>query len=110
VIKSSSKKTAKAAHAKAALSDESADASAQQWDRHARAPDRTPRLLDRHDVISITGVTFPTIWAWMRAGKFPRSRICGGKSMWLSTEVDEWMAALPIRPLKGDDENHLLRR
>ena len=38
----------------------------------------------------------------MRAGTFPRSRVVGGKSMWLSTEVDAWMSALPLRPLKGD--------
>jgi uncharacterized protein (DUF3820 family) len=38
----------------------------------------------------------------IRAGKFPRARIVGGKSMWLSTEIDAWLAALPERPLKGD--------
>jgi predicted DNA-binding transcriptional regulator AlpA len=36
------------------------------------------------------------------AGKFPRSRIVGGKSMWLSSEVEAWLAGLPVRPLKGD--------
>jgi predicted DNA-binding transcriptional regulator AlpA len=66
---------------------------------HAR---RGIRLLDKAEVLNITGVTFPTIWAWMRAGTFPRSRVVGGKSMWLSTEVDAWLAALPVRPLKGD--------
>lgn len=72
-----------------------------------RASDQSqgpPRLLSKSDILAITNVTFPTIWAWMRAGKFPRSRVCGGKSMWLSTEVDAWLAALPVRPLKGDDE------
>jgi predicted DNA-binding transcriptional regulator AlpA len=39
----------------------------------------------------------------MPAGKFPRSRIVGGKSMWVSTEIESWMAALPIRRLKGDE-------
>jgi hypothetical protein len=39
----------------------------------------------------------------MRDGKFPRSRIVGGKSMWLLREVDDWLAALPVRPLKGDE-------
>ena len=62
----------------------------------------SPRLLDKHEVCAIANVTYPTLWAWMRAGKFPRGRICGGKSMWLSSEVIEWMAKLPIRPLKGD--------
>jgi predicted DNA-binding transcriptional regulator AlpA len=40
----------------------------------------------------------------MRAGTFPRSRIVGGRSMWLSTEVEQWLTDLPLRPLKGDAE------
>jgi predicted DNA-binding transcriptional regulator AlpA len=40
----------------------------------------------------------------MTRGKFPRSRIVGGKSKWLSSEVETWMAALPLRKLKGDAE------
>ena len=59
-------------------------------------------LLDKHEIRDITGLSFQTIWAWMRANKFPRSRIVGGKSMWLSTEIDSWLAGLPVRPLKGD--------
>jgi predicted DNA-binding transcriptional regulator AlpA len=62
------------------------------------------RLLDKRDIRSITHVTFPTIWAWMRAGTFPRSRVVGGKSMWLSSEIDAWLADLPVRALKGDAE------
>jgi predicted DNA-binding transcriptional regulator AlpA len=61
------------------------------------------RLLDKHDVCAIAGVTYPTIWEWMRGDNFPRSRVVGGKSMWLSTEVEAWLAALPVRPLKGDE-------
>jgi predicted DNA-binding transcriptional regulator AlpA len=37
----------------------------------------------------------------MRDGRFPRARIHGGRSMWLSTEID-WLAGLKVRPLKGD--------
>jgi hypothetical protein len=33
------------------------------------------RLLSKPEVLSITGASFPTIWIWMRDGKFPRSRI-----------------------------------
>ena len=36
--------------------------------------------------------------------KFPRSRIVGGQSMWVSSEVSAWLEGLPIRPLKGDPE------
>jgi predicted DNA-binding transcriptional regulator AlpA len=76
------------------------------------APERTwtanqsqgpSRLLDKAEILSITRVSFPTVWTWMCDKKFPRSRIVGGKSMWLSTEIDAWMAALPVRPLKGDE-------
>jgi predicted DNA-binding transcriptional regulator AlpA len=62
-----------------------------------------PRLLSKSDILAITNVSFPTVWAWMRAGTFPRSRVVGGKSMWLSSEIEDWLAALPVRPLKGDD-------
>jgi predicted DNA-binding transcriptional regulator AlpA len=68
----------------------------------ARAPPLVERLLGKSEVMTITGLSYPTLWAWMRAGKFPRSRIVGGKSMWLSTEIDAWLAGLPVRPLKGD--------
>jgi predicted DNA-binding transcriptional regulator AlpA len=60
------------------------------------------RLLDKAEVLAIVNVSFPTVWAWMRAGTFPRSRIVGGKSMWLSTDIEQWLATLPVRPLKGD--------
>ena len=68
----------------------------------ARAPP-PKRLLDKRDVLAITGLSYPTIWAWMRDGKFPRSRVVGGKSMWLSSEIETWLAALPVRQLKGDE-------
>jgi predicted DNA-binding transcriptional regulator AlpA len=70
--------------------------------RKPAPPPLTERLLDKHEVLAITGLSFPTIWSWMRAGRFPRSRIVGGKSMWLSSEVKGWLAGLPVRPLKGD--------
>jgi predicted DNA-binding transcriptional regulator AlpA len=69
-----------------------------------RAPPAV-RLLGKAEILQITGMTFPTIWAWMRDGKFPRSRATGGsnsKSVWLSSEIEAWIAGLPVRPLKGD--------
>jgi predicted DNA-binding transcriptional regulator AlpA len=63
---------------------------------------RAIHLLSKHEVCAVAGVSYPTIWAWMRVGTFPRSRIVGGKSMWLSTDVDAWLQALPVRRLKGD--------
>jgi predicted DNA-binding transcriptional regulator AlpA len=67
-----------------------------------------PRLLSKSQICAITGFSFPTIWGWMRQNppRFPRSRVIGSggssKSVWLSTEVEQWMAALPVRRLKGD--------
>ena len=61
------------------------------------------RLLSKREVLDIVGISYPTLWDWMRAGKFPRSREVGGRSMWRSDEIDEWIAALPVRKLKGDD-------
>jgi predicted DNA-binding transcriptional regulator AlpA len=94
--------------AQAALAPKKPKHSTKTRDDHVRGPRGPPvggtRLLDRHDVCAIANVTYPTIWTWMRSGTFPRSRIVGGKSMWLSNEVDDWLAALPIRHLKGDSE------
>ena len=63
------------------------------------------RLLTKPEVLLIAGgVSYPTLWSWMRAGRFPRSRVVGGKSMWRSDEVQAWLDALPVRRLKGDDD------
>jgi predicted DNA-binding transcriptional regulator AlpA len=70
----------------------------------ARAPPERlgARLLSKREVLAIVGVSYPTVWSWMRQGKFPRSRVVGGKSMWLSTDIEAWLATLPVRKLKGD--------
>ena len=60
------------------------------------------RLLSKREVLAIANVSYPTLWAWMRQGMFPRSRVAGGKSVWRSDEIDAWLGALPIRKLKGD--------
>ena len=61
------------------------------------------RLLDKKQVTNRVGVSFPTIWKMMRAGKFPRARTVGDlKSVWLESEVEAWMAALPLSRLKDD--------
>ena len=68
----------------------------------APSPPVGTRLLCKTEVCAIAHATFPSIWAWMRAGHFPRSRIVMGRSMWLSTEIEQWLAGLKLRPLKGD--------
>lgn len=73
-----------------------------EWLSDANQSQGPPRLLSKAEVCAIANVSFPTIWSWMRAGTFPRSRVVGGKSAWLSTEVENWLANLPRRALKGD--------
>ena len=56
-----------------------------------RGPPPAVRLMSKHEVLAVVGCSYPTLWAWMRAGTFPRGRVVGGKSMWLSTEIDAWL-------------------
>ena len=62
------------------------------------------RFLSRDEVLEkIGGVSYQTLWTWMRDGKFPRSREIGeNKVGWLETEVEHWMQHRPVRRLKGD--------
>jgi predicted DNA-binding transcriptional regulator AlpA len=60
------------------------------------------RLLSKAEVLAAVNVTYPALWKWMRDGKFPRSRLVGNKSMWLSTEVAAWLSNLPPTRSKGD--------
>lgn len=60
------------------------------------------RLIFKREVLRRVGLSYPTIWKMMRQGRFPRSRVCGGKSAWLEDEIDTWIEGLPIRQLKGD--------
>jgi predicted DNA-binding transcriptional regulator AlpA len=63
------------------------------------------RLLTKRELLDLVKVSYPTIWQWMRDGKFPRSRslgVGGQKIVWLASEVESWMTNLPVRELKGD--------
>jgi|SRR5258708_6755098 prophage regulatory protein len=64
---------------------------------------RGPRLLSRQEVVDRIGVTYPTLWAWMRAGRFPRSvHLSSTKVAWFENEIEEYIASLPRSRLKGD--------
>jgi prophage regulatory protein len=62
------------------------------------------RVISKPEVIDRVGVSYPTIWQWMRDGKFPRSRKMGGHTCWLESEIDTWIMNLPLRRLKGDEK------
>jgi prophage regulatory protein len=53
-------------------------------------------FLSKAQVLRKIPVTAPTLWTWVRAGKFPRPRaISPNKTVWLASEVDAWMRAQP---------------
>jgi predicted DNA-binding transcriptional regulator AlpA len=71
-------------------------------------PPPAVRLLSKGAVCAIAGVSFPTLWLWMRKGSFPRGREMGGKTVWRSDEVQAWLDALPVRtykPIEADDSD-----
>jgi predicted DNA-binding transcriptional regulator AlpA len=63
------------------------------------------RLIFRSELIDIVGVSYVTVWSWMRAGTFPRGRDIGGRTAWIQSEVADWIASRPIRRLKGDERS-----
>jgi prophage regulatory protein len=70
----------------------------------ARPPPKQ-RLLSRAEVMRLVPVSYPTLWAWMREGKFPRARAMNnGRIAWLESEIEAWITGLRVKPLKGDDE------
>jgi len=66
-----------------------------------RITDSQLRLLSKAEVLErVGGVTFVTLWGWMREGKFPAARSLGGKSVWVEAEVEAWIKTLPMREYK----------
>ena len=63
------------------------------------------RLIFKPELLERVGLSYTTIWVMMREGRFPRSRVIGGKSAWVESEVDEHLSSLPVRRLKGDPPN-----
>ena len=57
-------------------------------------------FLSKKQVLAKVPVTGPTLWSWVRAGKFPRPRAIFNKTVWVAAEVDAWMQARPHREYK----------
>jgi predicted DNA-binding transcriptional regulator AlpA len=67
-------------------------------------PRGPPKYLNKRDTLErIGGWTYQTVWQWMRAGKFPRSFLIGGRVFWLESEVLDWMETQLRQRLKGDE-------
>jgi predicted DNA-binding transcriptional regulator AlpA len=72
----------------------------------AKTPPRPPRkLIDKKELRRRVPASFPTVWQWMRKGKFPRAHILHGKSVWFEDEIDAFLEGLPVRPYKGDPQD-----
>jgi predicted DNA-binding transcriptional regulator AlpA len=81
--------------------------------KHARAPApmRAPgsngiRLIPKAELLRLLGVSYSSVFAWMRAGKFPLAREIGPgghscKIAWRADEVAAWLAARPQRRIKS---------
>jgi len=58
-------------------------------------------FLSKAQILKKIPITGPTLWAWVRAGKFPRPRaISPNKTVWVAAEVDAWMQQRPFRSYK----------
>jgi predicted DNA-binding transcriptional regulator AlpA len=66
------------------------------------------KLLTKIEVLQITGFSYPTLWTWMRQGRFPRSLVVGSGSAarvaWKESEIQLWLDNLPRSRFLGDPE------
>jgi predicted DNA-binding transcriptional regulator AlpA len=69
---------------------------------HQRTPKPGDRLLDKAEVLKRVPLSYATLWAWMCEGKFPRPLAVSAKSLWLESEILEFLRYAPSRRLKGD--------
>lgn len=54
----------------------------------------TPLIIRKSELLSMLGVSDPSIYRWERDGKFPKRIQLGGHSVgWLLSEVEAWLAA-----------------
>lgn len=54
--------------------------------------DQIEKLLSVHGVLDQVSVSRSKLYQLMRAGRFPRPRLIEGKSLWLQSEVQAWIA------------------
>jgi predicted DNA-binding transcriptional regulator AlpA len=62
------------------------------------------RLLTKRDVLLRVNRSYPTLWNWQQRGLFPRAKDVHGVPMWVEAEIEQWIASLPIKRIKGDPQ------
>jgi predicted DNA-binding transcriptional regulator AlpA len=60
------------------------------------------KLIDKREVVEIVKISYSTIWGLMVEHKFPRPLDASERSLWLRSEVLQFISMLARRRLKGD--------
>jgi len=60
---------------------------------HDQTPQAPLRFLRLPEVLDRVGVSKSTLYAWIRAGLFPKPVPLGTLSVWVESEIEDWMAA-----------------
>ena len=55
------------------------------------------KLLGIKEVCEKVGFSRSTIFNRVKEGTFPPSRDSGRKNVWVESEIDEWIKALPVK-------------
>ena len=66
------------------------------------------RLISKRAVLDRVPYSYPTLWAKMARGEFPRSvklDDAGSKVAWYEDEIDTWIASRPRVQLKPPDQD-----
>jgi predicted DNA-binding transcriptional regulator AlpA len=63
-------------------------------DAHSAPP---TKLIFKRQLLERVPLSFTTIWRLTREGKFPRARQIGQRSVWVESEVEAFLQALPLR-------------
>jgi predicted DNA-binding transcriptional regulator AlpA len=75
-------------------------------DHQTTGPDVGPppvRVISKNALLKRVPLSFPTIWKMMQQNRFPRARVIAGKSVWIESEINDFLATLPLRRYKGDN-------
>jgi predicted DNA-binding transcriptional regulator AlpA len=67
------------------------------------------KLLSGAEVLDIVGVSYASLWGWIKEGTFPPGRALSpgtkkGRICWIESEVQTWMLSLPVRLPKGSKQ------
>ncbi|MBS0248259.1 MAG: AlpA family phage regulatory protein [Proteobacteria bacterium] len=74
-----------------------------QTDTPSKSSEQRPaRFLPKKEVLRRVGCSYTTLWTLMVRGEFPRSRELGRRSVWVESEVEDFINTRPVRRLKGD--------